>query len=303
MGIQTAKERNLTLAAKMCWRMETFGNVGWAEALKKKYRLRAHCRKGNHSCVWTAINKGKPICDKGSKWLIGNNSMLSFWHDKWINEGTIRILVKGPLNRGEEEIIVTDLMQNGTWAIENFSLKLPPDVQRAIRATPICRSTSREDQRCWIASANGEFETKIAYLFAINEELSIQEFTGTWLWKLCTLPKIKFFLWKCYHNSLPVNAILERRGIEGLGGCRSCLDPNETIFYVLRDCPEAQCFWRQAKCPLPLWSSFSGEFLDWIHENSNSKLLACDKDYPWCVFFLLGIWNLWLQRNRKIFRQ
>ena len=63
----------------------------------------------------------------------------------------------------------------------------------------------------------------------------------------------------------------------------------------------AQDFWRQAKCPSSLWQSFSGDYLEWLHLNSNSSLLACDKDYPWCLFFLLGIWHLWLQRNRKIF--
>ena len=63
----------------------------------------------------------------------------------------------------------------------------------------------------------------------------------------------------------------------------------------------AQDFWRQAKCPSSLWQSFLGDYLDWLHLNSNSSLLASDKDYPWCLFFLLGIWHLWLQRNSKIF--
>lgn len=40
--------------------------------------------------------------------------MLSFWHDRWLNEGTIHSLVEGPLNRGEEEVKVTDVMLNGT---------------------------------------------------------------------------------------------------------------------------------------------------------------------------------------------
>ena len=215
------------MATKLCWRMETSDNMGWG--------------------------KGKLICDLGSKWLIGNKNLLSFWHDRWLNEGTIRSLVKDPLNRGEDKVTVTDLMHNGTWAMDNISLELLADLLRAIKATPIHRSARREDQRCWVSSANGEFDLKSAYFLAINDDLSIQDFVGMWLWKLCTLPKIKIFLWKCYHNSLPVNAILEHRGVEGLGGCRSCLDLNKTIDHVLRDCLEAQRFWRQANCPFPLW--------------------------------------------------
>ena len=192
-------------------------------------------------------------------------------------------------------------MLNGTWSLDNISFVLPDDVLKAIKATPIRRSARRGDQRCWVSSASGEFDTKSAYLLAINEDVRVQDFNGKWLWKLCILPKIKFFLWKCYHHSLPVNAVLGHRGIDGLGGCSSCLDPDETIVHVLRDCPVAQGFWRLANCPTTLWQSFAGNFLDWLHINSTSKLLTNDKDYPWCLFFLLGIWYLWLQRNRKIF--
>ena len=150
--------------------------------------------------------------------------MLSFWHDKWLNEGKIRSLVEGLLSLGEEEVKVTDVMINGTWSTNNIFFVLPDDVLKAIKATPIRRTAWRDDQRCWVSSANGAFETKSAYLLAINEDLSTQDFNGKWISKLCTLPKIKYFLWKCYHHSLPVNAILAHREIEGLGGCSSCLD-------------------------------------------------------------------------------
>lgn len=78
LGIKKAKRRNLTLAAKLCWRMEKSSNEGWAEVLKKKYWTRSSNRKGPRSIIWTAIEKGKKICEKGSKWILGNDSLLSF---------------------------------------------------------------------------------------------------------------------------------------------------------------------------------------------------------------------------------
>ncbi|XP_075654894.1 uncharacterized protein LOC142625070 [Castanea sativa] len=94
----------------------------------------------------------------------------------WLNEGTIQSLVEGPLNRGEDEVTMIDLMQNGIWATDNVSLELPADVLKAIKATPIHRSARRKDQRCWVSSANGQFESKSAYLLAVNEDPSIQDF-------------------------------------------------------------------------------------------------------------------------------
>ena len=67
---------------------------------------------------------------------------------------------------------MTDVMIIGTWSTNNISFVLPDDVLKAIKATPIRRTTWRDDQRCWVSSANGAFETKSAYLLAINEDLS-----------------------------------------------------------------------------------------------------------------------------------
>ena len=41
----------------------------------------------------------------------------------------------------------------------------------------------------------------------------------------------------------------------------------------------------------------------WIKKNALDSSKGLDKDYDGCHFFLLGLWNLWLQRNRKAFKQ
>ena len=58
------------------------------------------------------MNKGRDICVKGSKWTVGCNSSLSFWNDKWLNIGTMRSLIEGPLNRGESEVHLKEVITN-----------------------------------------------------------------------------------------------------------------------------------------------------------------------------------------------
>ena len=41
----------------------------------------------------------------------------------------------------------------------------------------------------------------------------------------------------------------------------------------------------------------------WIKKNALDSSKVHGKDYDWHNFFLLGLWNLWLQRNRKTFKQ
>ena len=133
--------------------------------------------------------------------------------------------------------------------------------------------------------------------------MSTPDFNGKWIWKAHTLPKIQTFLWKFHHQSLPINVILEARGIDGLGGCGSCSEARESILHVLRDCLIAQAFWRQSNCPSSLILTFSSDLIIWLQVNAKSNLLARNKDYKWSSFFLFSIWNLWLQRNRKVFKQ
>lgn len=74
LGIPTTRTRNPALMAKLGWRLKTEKDKSWARVLTHKYR------KPNESCsrTWSAIKKGREICDKGAKWMIGTNSNLMF---------------------------------------------------------------------------------------------------------------------------------------------------------------------------------------------------------------------------------
>ena len=175
--------------------------------------------------------------DRGVKWTIGSNSSLKFWHDKWLNVGTLRSLVEDSLARGGDNLMVKDVITNGTWDLHRLSFPLTPFILNAIYATTLRRISEKENQLSWISSINGEFDSRNAYLLVIGDDLSASDFLVKWAWKVKTLPNIQVFLWKCLHNSLFVKSILTHRGIKGLGRCAFCLDNEESILHVLRECP------------------------------------------------------------------
>ena len=170
------------------------------------------------------------------------NDPLSFWNDNWLNIGTIKPLIEGSLNQGESEVCIKEVTTNNGWDLTNLSFVFPKHILKAVRATLLRRFAVREDHRSWISSLNGEFDSRNAYLLAIDENLETPYFHGKWIWKLQTLPKIKMFLWKCLHMSLPVKVILTHHGIGGLGGCDSCTELEESINHVLRDCRQQKTF-------------------------------------------------------------
>ncbi|XP_065616028.1 uncharacterized protein LOC136061748 [Quercus suber] len=82
LSIHSAKGRNLSLLAKLNWRFHTEEAL-WANVLKSKYctRRRLTARNPNKlpkSNVWAAISKGEKIFEKGTKWILGRESNLSF---------------------------------------------------------------------------------------------------------------------------------------------------------------------------------------------------------------------------------
>ena len=184
LGIQEARGRNLSLAAKLCWHMENSKSGGWADVLRKKY-LTGHARKPKaHTRAWNAVRSGSSICEKGSKWIVGCSSSLSFWNDKWLNIGTIRFLIEGPLNIGESEVCIREVIRDASWVLDNLSFVFPDLILKVVRATPLRRNSVREDHRSWISSLNGDFDSSNAYLLAINENLETPDFHGKWIWKL-----------------------------------------------------------------------------------------------------------------------
>ena len=161
--------------------MENSKSGGWVDVLRKKCMSGPAIKPKAHTRAWKAVKIGRSICGKGSKWTVGRNSPLSFWNDKWLNIGTIRSLIKGLLNQGKGEVCIKEVTMNNGWDLTNLSFVFPKHILKAVRATPLRRFSVREDHRSWISSLNGEFDSRNAYLLAIDENLKRLDFHGKWI--------------------------------------------------------------------------------------------------------------------------
>lgn len=112
LGVKAAKQRNLTLTTKLCWRFKNSKGVLWAKCLRKKYWRDGNPRKQGFSRTWSSITKSEKLCELGSHWIIGNNSTLSFWYDKWSKLGSLRSLIQGPFTVEENGLMVKDAIRN-----------------------------------------------------------------------------------------------------------------------------------------------------------------------------------------------
>ena len=65
-----AKQKNIALATKLCWRFKSKPQETWAKVLTSKYLSGPRTRKYALSKTWTTILAGENICKPGSRWLM-----------------------------------------------------------------------------------------------------------------------------------------------------------------------------------------------------------------------------------------
>ena len=127
----------------------------------------------------------------------------------------MRNLIEGPLNRGEDQFLLKDIVGFNGWNWDALSFSFLKKLALDIKATPLPFSSSYEDKFSWISFTNGEFKLKEAYRIACTErsESDHNPFHGAWVWKVLSLPKVQCFHWQCCHQSIPTRVVLAARGI------------------------------------------------------------------------------------------
>ncbi|KAL0001918.1 hypothetical protein SO802_015699 [Lithocarpus litseifolius] len=164
----------------------------------------------------------------------------------------ISLIGVGPFQRGEEDLLLKDVIHNRDWSLGGLSFAFPPTIWQKIKATPFPLAANSMDHIIWASSPNGNFELKEAYKLACldNDNYPYGSFTGQWVWKTITLPKIKCFLWKCLHKSIPAREVLATRGLNVPLCCPICNSATESILHMLSDCPQVRAFWDSFPPPI-----------------------------------------------------
>jgi hypothetical protein len=115
----------------------------------------------------------------------------------------------------------------------------------------------------------------------------------TQIWDLPCLPKIKQFVWRLAHNSLPLQTNIERRGIECDILCVCCKHLDEDGAHLFLKCKEMK----------RLWNSIGMEDLHHrmsTHETAQAvvqEILLLNDEKKVLIFCML--WRWWMQRNKK----
>ena len=172
-----------------------------------------------------------------------------------------------------------------------------------MKATSLPFSNQGEDWLSWYSSPNGEFKLKEAYRLAnwVDNNTTGHEFKGEWVLKVSSPSKIKCFLWQWCHQSIPVRAVLAKRGMDIPFLCPICNNAPETILHALRYCPKEQLFWNSPSPPFQRNLFYGVHLVDWLKLNCKSSKSYHSLNITWGILFPFALWTLWLHRNCTAF--
>ncbi|CAN0887225.1 hypothetical protein LINGRAHAP2_LOCUS15567, partial [Linum grandiflorum] len=157
---------------------------------------------------------------------------------------------------------------------------------------------------CWIwhYAINGEYKVKSGY--RLSRDLTstkrnikfgpalLHSSDWTKLWSLPIQPKLKFFMWKVFHDVLPIKEALQQRSVVIDALCPVCGIREESLFHLFFECIVARQLSMTLNCPELLTRNHHPVSL-WRQCHLRGNSYAIKLIYFW--------WRLWKSRNSVVF--
>ena len=177
------------------------------------------------------------------------------------------------------------------WNWQGCSFSFPERLLSKIKATPITFSAQNSDRITWSSSPSGNFNLKEAYKLVIMEVEGMYNgnFDGNLIWKVPTIPKLKYFLWQCHHKSILVCSTLAAKRMHITPLCHFSEEDPESIVHVLRDCRVAQTLWTSLSPPMPNSLFFGLHHTEWLRLNYCKSNTHSSSGIRWDIIFSFGV--------------
>jgi hypothetical protein len=240
---------------------------------------------------------------------IGNGAKANFWKDRWLHgvapceiaPAIFKIAIRK--NR-----TVKQALHNNTW-VTDLRLGLTPNhlhelLELAARLDEVHLVEDREDSIRWWPEESGEYSVHSAYLLQFSG--SIDSDFSTSIWQGWAPGKCKFFLWMAALDRILTADALQRRGWANDYFCPFCVRNLETPMHLLVECPwtrqiwSAVASWSDTHTLLPSsWNGLSSvsAWLQFCHQQAPT-----DKRKGAKSLLMLTAWEVWRERNRRIFQ-
>jgi hypothetical protein len=304
LGFRGLEFFNEALLAKQVWRLLHNKTSLFYKVFKHKYFPRCSILEASQnsrgSYAWKSILGARNLIVKGSIWRVGSGNNIPIWGSRWL-PSTPHHRVISPRPPHTTLTVVRHLMddRSNTWNEDIVTATFLPFEADIILKIPLSQY-SYDDTLIWGGTKNGAYAVRSGYHLLLHESHSAEPgpsntslLTNVWntIWSLKVPPKVRHFLWRASHESLPTRQNLHRRHILDDPVCITCNSEPETIIHILWLCSTSQNVWQSV-----LWSH---KLTRDTYSDFQELLLNCVQNLtlPELQLFAMLSWSLWYRRN------
>jgi len=153
----------------------------------------------------------------------------------------------------------------------------------------------------WGYEEKGTFTTKEAYNIIIKEHI-IKDALWSKIWDSSNWLKVSTFLWLLCQNKILTWDDLRKRNFNGPSICPNCKQEEEKIIHLMQTCHIGHKLWEKVSFHYQKEGRIHGDIraivCNWNQSPYKRKLL----NTLWKLIPSLLMWNIWKERNHRIFK-
>ena len=268
----------------------------WATFMHAKYvrptfpgNLSPKC---SDSPMWKRLLKICPIAQEHMFWQTGTGNVF-FWHDHWFPNLSVVDFQSSLIAGSVDDSIIQSWFDGDSWDLAKLD-DLPVHIRFAIGQNIPC-SSYRQAALVWKLTQDGTFSTSSArnLVRKIKPETPLFEH----IWSPYIAPTVSIFWWKILHGWLPVDTVIQRKGIVLASKCQCCRSV-ESLEHVLLHSPVVHKAWlwfsNMLLVPCLPQHSLSQRLVAWRSSSDKVK-----KGHIRGLIPLLIAWFAWKARNES----
>ena len=215
LGFCRMHDFNLSLIAKLGWKLLTNADCLWVQQLQKKYIKYENFiyspNPSSTSWLWRGIQKTKSFISVGACLKVSRKTSSFIWDTNRVPSlPSFKPFPKFPSNRNFQALQIRDLIDPilSRWKASAIFSLFDSNFSQEILKTRI--SPESDSTYLWTPSSSGQFSLSSAYKYistscSNNFYSTIPQFWQA-LWKLNINDRLKLFLWKIAWNILPTKS-------------------------------------------------------------------------------------------------
>ncbi|KAL4316325.1 hypothetical protein AHAS_Ahas15G0273800 [Arachis hypogaea] len=246
---------------------------------------------------------------------VGNGSKTWFWEDNWVQGGPLKVSFPRLFSISNQQgYVIRDCgfwdglewIWNFHWRRELFQWELELVHQLHDRLRPVKLSTGREDNVVWKFDNKGVFSTnsfmQVIQSETLSDDITSYSFTSS-IWRGVVSPRVELFGCFVLVGRVNTKERLSRLGVIPHGDsiyvlCKKEIESVQHLFLLCELTCQVWCTWlRYFGTAWVVPGTMKGLFKSWTGMHNRKQ-----EQRTWLTGFFAVIWNIWLERNDRIFK-